>query len=418
MSEVVRTEKTIRDYLLGRVSDETTLQEIEELLFTDEEFCSQVALMEDSIINDSVLGRLDEADERSFRRSLAGNAERSFKLQLTEGLRARALERRVKTADVTPSFFASLQNFFRQPVYAGAFAVLVIAVLLSVVYLTRKSTPDELADLRSIYQQERPTESRISEFGYAPLAQLRGGEPTTPNASLRRIEISLLEKNEKSSNAQNHYALGVLYITKQQYPDAIRELGSAVKAADANAKFHNDLGVANFELAKTVPQEQRLEYLTHALEEFTRATELDGNSLEALFNKSLALEQLQMPRKAKESWTLYLQKDSSSPWAGEARKHLEAIEKQQAFSGDETQRAEQVLPDFLAAYRLHDDARAQTIHNETKGLMRTPALAQQLSRRFLVAKQQGDETTARESLEALQYVGSVESRNSEFFFLN
>jgi hypothetical protein len=115
---------------------------------------------------------------------------------------------------------------------------------------------------------------------------------------------------------------------------------------------------------------------------------------------------------------LYLQKDSSSPWAAEARKHLETIEKQQAFSGDETQRAEQVLHDFLAAYRLHDEARAQTIHNETKGLLKTPALAQQLSRRYLIAKQQSDEATAQESLEALKYVGNVERHNSEFFFLS
>src|SRR6185295_2275443 len=140
MGEVVRTEKTIRDYLLGRVSDETTLQEIEELLFTDEEFCSQVALMEDSIINDSVLGRLDAGEERSFRQSLAGNPDRSFKLQLTEGLRARALARNKKPAGEERSFFASLQAFFRQPIYARAFAVLLIAVLLSVVYLSRKNT--------------------------------------------------------------------------------------------------------------------------------------------------------------------------------------------------------------------------------------------------------------------------------------
>src|SRR6185503_18393111 len=194
---------------------------------------------------------------------------------------ARALERKVKTTSVASSFFASLQAFFRQPIYAGAFAVLLIAVLLSIVYFTRTNRPDELAELRSIYGQQRPTETRISEFGYAPVAQLRGGEQATPNASLRRIEISLLEKNEKNSNAQSHHALGVLYITKQQYPDAIRELGSAVKAADANAKFHNDLGVANFELAKTMPKEQRLEYWSRALEEFTRATEIDGSFLEA-----------------------------------------------------------------------------------------------------------------------------------------
>ena len=37
-----------------------------------EEFCSQVELMEDGIINDYVFGRLDEADAESFRATLAG----------------------------------------------------------------------------------------------------------------------------------------------------------------------------------------------------------------------------------------------------------------------------------------------------------------------------------------------------------
>ncbi|HEY6229776.1 MAG TPA: hypothetical protein VIW64_00815 [Pyrinomonadaceae bacterium] len=410
----MRTEKTIRDYLLGRVSDETTLEGIEELLFTDEEFCSQVALMEDSLINDLVLGRLDASEEQSLRDSLAGDPERSFKLQLTEGLRARALATKLKTVRDRPSFLASLQAFFRQPMYAGAFAVFILAVLFSAIYLSRRNTPDELAELRSIYQQARPTETRISEFGYAPLAQLRGAPETTPSGSLRRIENSLLEKSEKNSNAQTHHALGVYYLTQLKYQDAIREFEIAAKASEGDAKIHNDLGAANFELAGTMPKEQRLEFWSRALEEFTRATEIDGNFLEALFNKALAQQQLGMRREAKESWTLYLQKDPSSPWAAEARKHLDAIEKEQSSARTETE----VLHDFLAAWRLHDQTRALTIHNETKGLLKTPALALQLSRRYLIAKQQSDEATAQESLEALNYIGDLERDNSEFFFLN
>ena len=67
MGSFVKSEDTLREYLLGRVSDETTLEGIEELLFTDGEFCSQVELMEDGIINDFVMGRLNEKDAESFR---------------------------------------------------------------------------------------------------------------------------------------------------------------------------------------------------------------------------------------------------------------------------------------------------------------------------------------------------------------
>jgi Tfp pilus assembly protein PilF len=415
MGESLKNEKTVREYLLGRVSDETTLEGIEELLFTDEEFCSQAALIEDDIINDYVFGHLDAADAASFEATLAGDAERSFKLELTQALREKALAKNLKLVEDKPSFFASLKGFFSQPKYVGAFAVLLIAVLFSAIYITRKSNPDELAELRAIYRQERPTETRISEFGYAPLTQLRGASESREKNRLRRIENSLIESTEKNPNAQTHHALGVFYLTQQKDADAIREFESALRFADKNAQIHNDLGAAYFELAKTSPPEKRLEELAHALEEFTTATELDNNSLEALFNKSLALQELKQPRQAKESWTLYLQKDSSSPWAEEARRNLARIENEQTrFKTDE-----QVLDDFLTAYRNRDEARAQKIHNETKGLLRGATVPLQLSRRYLLAKQSGNEAEARESLEALTYIGSFEqAQHDEFFFLN
>lgn len=415
MGESFQNEETIREYLLGRVSDEATLEGLEELLFADEEFCSRVALAEDELINDYTFGRLNDADAESFRATLAANPERSFKLDLTRALREKALARELTARVDKPSLVAALKAFFRQPMYAGAFAVLLIAVLISVVYFSRRANAGDLADLRSFYAQARPTETRISEFGYAPLPQTRGALEPGDRNHLRRIEINLLEATEKTPNAQSHHALGIFLLTQQKYADAIKELAAAAALANQDAKIHNDLGSAYFELAKTEPQEKKLEDLARSLDEFTRATELDRNSLEALFNRSLALQELRLPREAKESWTLYLQKDPSSPWAAEARKNLSRIESAQNMEKEN----EQVLSDFLTAYRNHDDARAQRIHNETKGLLRGPALALQLSRRNLLARQRGAEGEARESLDALIHIGNFEQTlHSEFFFLN
>lgn len=415
MGESFKSEQTVREYLLGRVSDETTLEGIEELLFTDEDFCSQVALAEDELINDYVFGYLDRADADSFQRTLDGNPERRFKLELTQALRERALAKSVKATEDKPSFFASVKAFFRQPKYAGAVAVLLVAVVGLTVYFARKGSPDELAELRAMYGRERPTETRISEFAYAPLSQLRGAPASGDTNRLRRIENSLIEATEKSPNAQTHHALGVFYLTQQKYADAIREFESALKLDGKSAQIHNDMGAARFELSKTVAQEKRLEELAHSLEEFTKATELDGQLLEALFNKSLALQEMALPRQAKESWALYLQKDSSSPWADEARRNLARIEGAQTlFKKDE-----EVLQEFLTAFRNHNDARAEKVHNETKGLLRGAVVPLQLSRRYLTAKQRGDEAGARESLDAMAFVGSFEqAQHTEFFFLN
>ena len=410
MGSFVTSEDTLREYLLGRVSDETTLEGIEELLFTDGEFCSQVELMEDGIINDFVMGRLNEADAESFRATLVADPERRACVELTQALREKALAGSSETAKERSSFFASLGAFFRQPMYAGAFAVLLIAVVGLAAYVVWRNRPDELAELKSIYRQARPTETRISEFNYAPLVRLRGAPEPNEQKTLRRIELSLIDATERTPNEQTHHALGVFYLTQQDYGKAIKEFESALKFANTNAKIHNDLGVAHFELAETGAK--KLEELARSYEEFTKATELDPNLLEALFNKSLTLQELNMPREAKDSWNLYLQKDSSSPWADEARKNLARIETGQArFKKDD-----QVLADFLAAHRNREAARLQQIHNDTKGTLRKSMIPLQLSRTFLEAKQRGDEAQAKESIEAMTYLGDLDrEQNGDSF---
>jgi CHAT domain-containing protein len=413
MGSAVKSEATLREYLLGRVSDETTLEGIEELLFSDQEFCSQVELMEDGIINDFVMGRLSEADAESFRATLAADPERRARVELTQALRAKALARQPDTAEEKSSVLSSLRAFFRQPMYAGAFAVLLIAVAGLTIYFIWKTKPDELAELRSIYQQARPTETRISEFNYAPLVRLRGAPQPNEQKTLRRIEITLIEATERTPNEQTHHALGVFHLTQQEYGKAIGEFESALKFANTNAKLHNDLGVAHFELAKTGGN--KLEELARSHEEFTKATELDPNLLEALFNKSLALQELNMPREAQDSWNLYLQKDSSSPWADEARKNLARIETAQArFNKTD----DQALSDFLTAYRNREAARIQQIHNDTKGSLRGSMVPLQLSQTFLDAKQRGDDAQAKECIEAMTYLGDLEQEQNGDLFVS
>ena len=414
MGESLKSERTIREYLLGRVSDETTLAQLEELLFADEDFCSQVALVEDSLINEFVWGNLNQADAASFAATLASNADRSFKVQLTRALHEKALARNLKITRAKPTFFATLSAFFHQPKYVGAFAILLVAVVAGLIYFSGKRSNDELAELRSMYRQARPNETRISQFDYAPLSQLRGEPESRDQSRLRRIENKLLEDSEKKPGAETFYALGVFYLTQRDYPKAIRNFETALTFADRVAKIHNDLGAAHFEFARTGRQERQFEELSRSLEEFKKALQLDGNLLEALFNKALVQQELRSPQQAKESWQLYLQKDPSSPWADEARKNLAAIE-----SGQVSKKNEQILEEFLSAFRSHDETRAQTLHNETKGLLRGSAVALQLSRRFLTARRLGDETAAKECVDALTWLGRYErEQHSEFFFLS
>ncbi len=412
MDESLNSDKAIREYLLRRVSDEETLEAIEELMFTDDEFCNQVVLTEDGLIHDYVRGRLNAADSESFEETLKTDPDRLLKTQLVEELRNRARARETAGKQDRLSIFASITAFLRQPRSVAAFAVVLVAIFFIAFYFIQKRNTDNLAELRSLYAQSRPTETRISGFGYAPLMQLRGAPDSGDERRRRRLGNKFLDAIDQSPNAQTYHAFAVFYLTERKYQEAIIEFRNALKFAPGDAKIHNDLGSAYFELAKTESQEKKLQDLARSHEEFSKATNLDGNLLEALFNKALALQELGMPQQARESWMLYLQKDPSSPWAEEARKHLARTEGQTSFKSDE-----QVLTDFLTTYRNGDNARAQRIHDETKGYLRGPAVWLQLSRRYLLAKQRGDDVEAKESGAALMFIADYEqAQNADSFF--
>ena len=61
------------------------------------------------------------------------------------------------------------------------------------------------------------------------------------------------------------------------------------------------------------------------LDPVDRALRLAPNLEEALFNRALILERLGRLAWARDAWQLYLQSDSRSPWAAEAREHLKRL---------------------------------------------------------------------------------------------
>ena len=401
--------ETIREYLLGRISDEKTLEGIEELLFTDDDFCTKAEIVEDELINDYVFDNLQTNDKSGFEKTLENNSERRLKLQVTQQLKNKFA---VKPVEEKIPVFDSIKAFFRSPVYAGSFAILLIAALIGTTFLLRSSNTDELAELRNIYLKERPIEPRISGFDYAPMNVTRGENKDDANKNkLELAKTKFLQEVVNNPNAENYHKLGVFYLTQQNYKDAIENLEKAVKADDKNAIFQNDLGSSYFQFAKD-DKDNKLINLARANESFSKAIEINPNLLEALFNKALTLQELNLPRQAKESWELYLQKDSSSKWADEARKNLEKVARMQ--SSFKTK--EQVLDDFLTAYRNGNEEFAWKINCQTKEMISGVWLPDQLSRRYLQARKNKDESTAKESIEALTYIGNLEhDRNADFF---
>jgi CHAT domain-containing protein len=399
--------ETIRAYLLGNISDEETLAGIEESLFFNDEFATEIELAEDEIINDYVFGNLSAEDRKSAEKGFFTGAERQFKLKLTQELREKAKEAEQTEKVEKTVFFEILKSFFRQPAYAGAFAVLLIAAIGFSIYFFRNSAPTELAELQTIYEKDRPIQPRISEFKYAPLNTVRGANENQENVNkLRLIENKLLEAVGKNpSSAEAHRELGVFNLTQRKLPEAIREFEKAAELDGKNAKILNDLGSAYFESAQIESKEKKAEILVKALDSFSRAFQLDPNLLEALFNKALCLQEIPLYNEAKAAWTLYLEKDAASGWAREARENLQSLENLKTTSKTK----EQVLEDFLAAYLTGDTETAWKINCQTKDLIFEVWLPDQLTRRYLETRNQDD-------IKALKFIGELErTRNADFF---
>ncbi|MGC2236029.1 MAG: CHAT domain-containing protein [Pyrinomonadaceae bacterium] len=405
MDNNLHDKENIKAYLLGKISDEETLAAIEESLFLNDEFATEIELVEDEIINDYVFDNLSAEDRESAENSFFKTSERQFRRKLTQELKEKSVNAKKNVEVEKAGFFETLKNFFRQPAYAGAFAVLLIAAIGFSVYIFRNSGSTELAELQTIYQKERPVQTRIAEFKYAPLNLVRGANENQENINkFKRLEINLLEAVEKNPSAENRYALGVFYLTQRKFADAIRELEKAFALDGKSAKIANDLGSAYFESAQNEPNEKKLK-LAKALEKFSRAVELDANLLEALFNKSLCLQASELYNEAKESWQKYLKKDSNSGWAEEARKYLQNLESLKTTSKTK----EQVLEDFLLAFRSGDRKFAWIINCQTKEMISEVWLPDQLTRRYL-------ETREPENIEALKFIGEFEqTENADFF---
>lgn len=399
----------IREYLLGLVTDEPTLAALEELLFADEEFCNEVQITEDELINDYVFGRLDRDEAASFEQTLANNPERRRGVHL-----AAALKEKAKTAPVPAAqkvgFFESIAAFFKRPQFAAGFAVALIGIVIfSYLIISRRATTNEIAELQAVYNERRQTDTRISRFDHTPKT-IERGDDKEEERKLRPLATRLLNAVETDPSAINRHNLGLFYLISRDFENAIPELELAVKAEPSNAGFHNDLGSAYYEAGKA--NIKRPENLALSVAEFTTALELKPDLLEALFNKSRALQEQGNPNQAKESWNLYLQKDPSSKWAEEARENLQKLEKLQS----NLKTKEQVLNEFLAAYKAGDKELAWRINSGSRDVLAGIWLPDQLARRYMRAKLKDDTSEAKESIDAISYIGDLEKeRNADFF---
>ena len=410
MTNDTQNDREIRQYLLGHLADEAAVERLDERLFGDDEFAEYVAVVEDDLIDDFVRGDLSATDSSALRDRAKSNEMLRQKIAVCSALHERASATKLSPEVSRPSIFDSITSFFKQPIVAGAFAFGVILIVASVVFW-RSPNADELADLKSIYKNERPTQARISDFEYAPLVTRRGSAEEREAARLRRIELSLLEQTESHPSAVAFHNLGQFYLTQQRFADATKALERALTFDGRNVAILNDLGAVYFERSRTEAQAERFRSLTMALDKFAFAVEISPDDRIAAFNKAQCLQELGVSNEAGIAWQRYLELDSTSGWADEARKAIERLKQTGVVKTKE-----QAVDDLFAAVSSGDTEQVWRIQSQTRDMMTGLWLPGQLIRRYVASRARGDDIDAARSIGALITIGELErSRNADRF---
>jgi CHAT domain-containing protein len=421
-----------KSYFLGTLDAEEA-DGVELQILEETEFAEMLELAENDLIEEYLDGGLSINDQKAFEQNYLISVSRRKKVEFLKAIKTFAKHQSKIINVPKPSFFETLKLKFslRPPLLAFGTVALICAVGITSYFVWKNSTnkSEVLISLNKVYKNERPLESRISDFDYAPKVEGTRGANDKANDDLDFVELSARTTVKQNPTAENLHTLGQVYLTKKDFDKAIEQFEKAIKQNPNIAKIYNDLGVALLEKATPIKadcdskaklkqecndeKEPYLELFTKANEEFAKAIESDKNLTEAYFNQALCLDlQGFTPYQTKEAWENYLKLDSTSPWADEARKKLQAIETTKPVSKTK----EEILQEFLTAKNAGDDDKAWEIISRNREMITGKLIPQQLTFLFVDSKTTGDETKAKIALDALVYVGKLEEEKSGDFF--
>lgn len=425
MSLDAKDQQLIRSYLLGHLTKESQLQQVEERLLIEDPYFQELLALEDDLIDEYLGDALSAADKERFEQHFLSTPERRQKLRFAVSLKKYiAAAQDVSAQDVTapPSVMQPIRlaGFRSRPWLANTYLRAAAAVLIIIglawggwyLFLRQSEIDKGLLAFKAAYRRERPLEARLSALDYAPLSETRGNAPGAfDSASRNRAERILLDAAAEHPGAAAAHALGQLYAAERKFDAAIEQFEAALKTDPDNARLHNDLGAALLESGKAAPADdsgKSIEAFARSLDHFNRALELDPNLLDALFNRALAHQYLRLPPKASEDWRKYLEKDPDSKWAAEARENLRQLEAQQIKSA---QTQEEVYRNFTSAYQSVDERQAL----ETLAYASCRAgnfIVERLADNYLRAAAHGSSGEAQSALQMLLYAGEARARKT------
>ena len=266
-----------------------------------------------------------------------------------------------------------------------------------------------LAALNGAFEH-RPINVRATVLAYLPRPNTRGdGEERINRIRLDKAQGLLAGEADEHPSAASFHALGCLYLTKREFDSAIAQLEKALNLDSSNAKFSSDLGAAYLERGLSLQDADTgvgAEDLALALEYLTRGLKVNPSLQDALFNLGLVHESMKLTTKAREDWTRYLEHDSTSGWADEARDHLKRLEQPRGAID-----LQERFHKFVADYERSDDESAWAVLSRGR-TSEGNQIVQRLSSECLLQRSKGDLAAATRTANCLAYAGEIEAKRA------
>jgi CHAT domain-containing protein/Flp pilus assembly protein TadD len=325
--------------------------------------------------------------------------------------RARKIVRRQEQWDrqrVSPwaNLWKGLQVF--RPVLAPALVVVALlgGGLITYLSLWRQSAEERaLARVREVYRDARVLQARVTGgFTHQQYVTTRGsGDLAGVDESQRVALLSELSQEVTAyQGAAARHNLGRVFILRGDLEPAERQLLLALKERSHDAGLLADLGALYYERSLKEGSGGN-DLLEKAVEHTSKAIEADPKLPEAWFNRALCYERMNLFLQAESDWKQYLTLDGDSPWAGEAREHLDKLRER----ATRLEKLEQtVQTEFRTAEAAGDEIRMREL--VTRHFVPVQNLAMdQLFDQYLSAAIAGEKKQADQHLRSLKRIGRL-----------
>src|SRR5262245_54389791 len=190
----------------------------------------------------------------------------------------------------------------------GIVASLLVICFSSVgLYLFGRDPYSETAIRRLIegaYNHQRPGGGRLSAARYSSLDGLSLATP-----DLARAQILLLRVTDSQARQRLQ---GYTYLAAGEWQKFVELTNKSTMQRGADSATLNNLGASFLALSENAPT-----FLLKTLDAFERASLLDPNAPEPLFNLVITYKKLRFPKLAEEAYGRYSAVDSESPWRSE-----------------------------------------------------------------------------------------------------